>query len=70
MEEEGKLSYWTIIFKANSFSDMLDRLSMIEEINASDQRRLAEMSETAKIVATAQEELEQENALLRSLIQK
>ena len=60
MEEDGKLSYWSIIFKANSFTDLLDRLNMIQEINASDQRRLKEMSEAAEIVASAQAELETE----------
>ena len=57
MEEEGKLSYWSIIFKANNFSDLLDRLDMIQEINASDKRRLTEISEAAKAVSDAQAEL-------------
>lgn len=57
MEEEGKLSYWSIIFKANDFSDLLDRLNMIQEINAADQKRLKEISEAAEIVASVQEEL-------------
>ncbi len=60
MEEEGELSYWSIIFKANDFVDLLDRLSMIEEINAADQRRLKEISEAAERVASAQEALEAE----------
>lgn len=60
MEEEGKLSYWSIIFKANDFSDLLDRINMIQEINDSDQRRLEEMSIAAEKVASAQEELETE----------
>ena len=66
MEEEGKLSYWSIIFKANDFSDLLDRISMIEEIAASDQRRLEEMSAAAEEVATAQAELESEKAELET----
>jgi len=64
MEEEGKLSYWSIIFKANSFSDLLDRLSMIQEINAADQKRLKEMSEAAELVSAAREDLEAEKAEL------
>lgn len=60
MEEEGKLSYWSIIFKASSFADLLDRLDMIQEINAADQKRLKEMSEAAEVVANAQEELQTE----------
>ena len=57
MEEDGTVSYWAVLFKANSFSDLLDRLDMIEEIAASDQRRLKEMSEAAELVAEAQEQL-------------
>ena len=62
MEEEGNLSYWEVLFKANSFSDLLDRLNMIQEIAASDKRRIAEMSQVAEKVATAQAELETEKA--------
>lgn len=60
MEEEGTVSYWSVLFKANSFSDLLDRLNMIEEIAASDQRRLKELSEAAAIVEAAKDELETE----------
>ena len=54
MEEDGSVSYWSVLFKANSFSDLLDRLNMIDEIAAADQRRLKEMSEAAELVAEAQ----------------
>ena len=57
MEEEGEVSYWEVIFKANSFSDLLDRLNMVEEIAASDKRRLQELSDAADNVAKAQAEL-------------
>ena len=57
MEEEGKLSYWSIIFKANNFSDLLDRLDMIQEINAADQRRLKEIASAAREVESAKVEL-------------
>ena len=30
MEEDGEISYWSVLFKASSFSDLLDRLSMIK----------------------------------------
>ncbi len=62
MEEEGNLSYWAVLFKANSFSDLLDRLNMIEEIAASDHRRLQEMSEAATEVEQARVDLEAEKA--------
>ena len=57
MEEEGELSYWEVLFKANSFSDLLDRMNIVEEIAASDNRRLEELSEAANVVETAQGEL-------------
>ena len=57
MEEDGAISYWSVLFKASSFSDLLDRMNMIEEIAASDQRRLKEINEAAQTVASAKEEL-------------
>ena len=66
MEEEGKLSYWSIIFKANNFADLLDRLDMIQEINAADQRRLKEIAEAARLVETAQAELADEKTELEA----
>jgi len=57
MEEDGSVSYWSVLFKANSFSDLLDRLNMIDEIAAADRRRLKEMSKAAEEVAEAQEVL-------------
>ncbi len=64
MEEEGSLSYWSVLFQASSFSDLLDRLSMVEEIAASDRRRLQEMSEAAEAVAAARDDLEADKAEL------
>ena len=64
MEENGAISYWSVLFKANSFADLLDRLNMVEEIAAADQRRLKEISEAAKIVEDAKEVLETEKAAL------
>ena len=57
MEEEGEVSYWEVVFKANSFSDLLDRLNMVEEIAASDKRRLQELADAAENVSKAQSEL-------------
>ena len=67
MEEDGTLSYWAVIFKAHSFSDLLDRISMVQEINAADQRRLKEISEVAQQVSTVQSELVREKADLESV---
>lgn len=66
MEENGKVSYWSVLFKANSFSDFLDRLSMIEEIAAADQHRLKELNEAAAVVEQAKGELAAEKAELEA----
>ncbi|MBQ4600179.1 MAG: peptidoglycan DD-metalloendopeptidase family protein [Oscillospiraceae bacterium] len=64
MEEQGEINYWSVLFKASSFSDLLDRLNMIHEIQRSDKRRMAEMTAAAEKVAAAQAELETEKAAL------
>ena len=64
MEEEGELSYWSVLFQATSFSDFLDRLNMIAEIAAADRRRLNELAEAAEQVAQAQKELAEDKAEL------
>ena len=66
MEEEGSLSYWSVLFKASSFSDFLDRLNMIEEIAASDRRRIKEMSQAAEEVAMAKQTLTDKKTELES----
>lgn len=64
MEEDGDLSYWSVLFQANDFADLLDRLNMVEEIAAADQRRLKEMSQVAQEVADAKVSLETEQKAL------
>lgn len=67
MEEQGEISYWLIIFEANSFFDLLDRINMVEEIEAADQRRLAEMSAVAQEIAETQAQLEEEKTALEEV---
>ena len=38
MEEGGTVSYWEVIFKASSFTDLLDRINMVDEIAAGSSR--------------------------------
>lgn len=64
MEEEGNLTYWQVIFEANSFTDLLDRINMMEEINASDRRRIEQMRIAADIVTATQMNLESEKLAL------
>lgn len=64
MEEEGDISYWSVLFKAKSFTDLIDRLNMMEEIHRADQRRMSELSDAAAAVAAAREALATEKAAL------
>ncbi len=66
MEEEGSLSYWAVIFEASSFSDLLDRISMMQEIAAADRQRLEELRTAAEVVTAAQQELETEKTALET----
>jgi len=65
MEEDGNLSYWSVLFEANSFSDLLDRLNMIEEIASADRKRLDEMRDAAKEVEDAKAVLVEEKGALQ-----
>ena len=62
MEEEGTISYWEVIFEANSYTDLLDRLTMVEEISASDERRLEEMRVAAETVENTRQTMEDEKS--------
>lgn len=64
MEEQGKLSYWSVLFSARSLMDFLDRVDMIQEIAASDNRRLQELSDAAAQVESTKESLMQEKKAL------
>lgn len=60
MEEGGTVSYWEVLFQSSSFTDFLDRMSMIEEIAAADQRRLEEIQQVADNISSAQSQMQQE----------
>ena len=67
MEESGKLSFWSVLLKATSFADLLDRMNLIDEIAEADQRRLAELDAAAKEVIQAREELAAERDELEEI---
>lgn len=60
MEEAGTVTYWQVLFQANSFTDFLDRMTLIEEIADADQRRLDEIQSVANEVSTTQTQMQQE----------
>ena len=67
MEENGKLSYWSILFKANSFLDLLDQLTMIHEIANRDQKMLKELSDLAQQIQDSQDQLADDKSKLEDV---
>jgi len=45
MEEEGTVDYWSVLFRATSFSDLLGRLDIINEIMDYDQRVIQDLKD-------------------------
>lgn len=66
MEKNGSLSYWSVIFKANNFIDLLDRLKMVQEIAKADQQRMRDIAAAAQAVAETKQTLESEKTSLEA----
>ena len=60
MEESGKVSYWSILFKASSFSDLLSRIDSIHEVAEADNRMLEEMQAMSARIQQEREDLKVE----------
>lgn len=58
MEENGTLSYWSVLFGASSFAEMLDAVMIIEEIMEYDQRIMDDLAVLKGTLETEQKELE------------
>ncbi len=58
MEKGDHTSYWSVVFKADNFLDMLDRLNAIFKINKADQDLIKELSQAAEEVSRVQTELQ------------
>jgi len=74
MEEQGTVDYWSVLFRANSFSDLLGRLDIINEIMDYDQRVIqdlknlqAEITEKKATLETSKAESEAARAELVSI---
>lgn len=62
MEERGTISYWSVLFKADSFTDLLGRLDIINEIMDSDQAVIDELEALQAEIETKMSELETSKA--------
>ena len=59
MEERGNVSYWSVLFQASDFSDLLDWINMIGELMDYDNQILDQLAEARQAVAQAKADLEQ-----------
>ena len=62
MEENGTISYWSVLFKATDFSDLLSRIDSIHEVAEADQRMLKELEAISLEIEADRESLENELA--------
>ena len=58
MEEEGEISYWSIILGSSSFAEMLDNFMMVEEIIEYDNSVMEALAALKQQLETEQKELE------------
>ena len=59
MEKRGSVSYWSVLFKAESFTDLLSRVDFINEIMASDQRVIDDLQTLQQQIADTKADLEE-----------
>jgi len=62
MEERGTVSYWSVLFRSTSFSDLLASMDFINEIMESDQRVIEDLQATEAQLAEEQQALEEQLA--------
>ena len=58
MEEQGTVSYWSVLFKADSFTDLLSRLDFVNEIMDYDQRVIQDLQDLQQEITEKKESLE------------
>lgn len=57
-EDGGKLSYWSVLFKATSFTDLMTRLSDANEIMEADQKVIDELQQLQEEITEKKSNLE------------
>ena len=62
MEEEGRVSYWSILFNSESFSEMLDRLADIDAVMAYDNQVMDELIAIREEIIALRTQLETSRA--------
>lgn len=64
-EERGTVSYWSVLFKANSFSDLLSRIDFVNEIMDYNQRLIADLRQLRQQLTESRAELQEQKADLK-----
>ena len=62
MEEQGTVDYWSVLFRATSFSDLLGRLDIVNEIMEYDQRVIDDLKKLQEEIAARKADLEKQKA--------
>ena len=57
MEESGTISYWSVLFAASDYADLLDRLALVDEIMKYDNSVVDELAQARSDVETTLAEL-------------
>ena len=74
MEKRGTVSYWSVLFKAESFTDLLSRLDIINEIMSADQKVIDDLQALQVEIEEAKTSLEgskeEEEAAKADLVSK
>ena len=66
MEETRDVRYWSVVFKANSILDLLDRIEMQREIAKADEEMMSSLKETSLKLKEEQEILQEEERQLKT----
>lgn len=62
MEEDGKVSYWSILFSAADFSDLLDRVNFVNEVMEYDNAVIDMLAKARQTVVDTKADLETNRA--------
>ena len=58
MEEASEVTYWSILFEANNFSDLLDKINMINEVARADELMMNQLDEVTQSIALAKADVQ------------
>lgn len=62
MEETGTVSYWSVLFKADSFTDLLDRLDAVNEVMDADQAVIDRLKALQEEISQKEADLQETKA--------